>query len=91
MSATVGAFHATPVDVRLMPSTPMEHADLPCSLRRCCRVRAVGPLQRDLGDDVYRFYRADIQFSGSDYVFSITVEGSKAMTVARVHQRRADG
>jgi hypothetical protein len=72
---SIGSFPATAVDVRLAPSAPMEHADCPAPC-----VDFIGFEQWDhfngiLGDDVYRLYLADIQYSGSDHVFSVMVEG----------------
>lgn len=75
MPTTIGSVPATAIDVRLAPGAPMEHADCPAPC-----VDFVGFEQWDhangiLGDDVYRFYVADVEYSGSHHVFSVTVEG----------------
>jgi hypothetical protein len=73
--AKVGALPATVVDVKLSSSATREHADCP---DRC--VDFLGFEQWDhangiLGNDVYRFYLADVRYSDSEHVFIVTIEG----------------
>jgi hypothetical protein len=71
----VGGIPTSVLDIRLSDKATAEHADCPAPC-----VDFLGFEQWDhangiLGDDVYRFYLADVQYSGSDHVLVVTIEG----------------
>jgi hypothetical protein len=71
----VGGIPTIVLDIRLSGEATAEHADCPAPC-----VDFLGFEQWDhangiLGDDVYRFYLADVQYSGSDHVLVVTIEG----------------
>ncbi len=71
----IGGLPATVIDVSLSASAPREHADCPGPC-----VDFIGFEQWDhangiLGNDVYRFYLADVRYSGSEHVFIVNIEG----------------
>jgi hypothetical protein len=71
----VGGIPTSVLDIRLSDEATAEHADCPAPC-----VDFLGFEQWDhangiLGDDVYRFYLADLQYSGSDHVLVVTIEG----------------
>jgi hypothetical protein len=71
----VGGIPTTVLDIRVSGKATAEHADCP---EPC--VDFLGFEQWDhangiLGDDVYRFDLADVQYSGSDHVMVVTIEG----------------
>jgi hypothetical protein len=75
-ATSIGNLPATAVDIRL--SKAAVNDDPGCPARAC--VNFLGFPQWDhangiAGDDVYRLYLADVRYSGTDHVFSVTVEG----------------
>jgi hypothetical protein len=75
-ATSIGNLPATAVDIRL--SKAAVNDDPGCPARAC--VNFLGFPQWNhangiAGDDVYRLYLADIRYSGTDHVLSVTVEG----------------
>jgi hypothetical protein len=75
-ATSIGDLPATAVDIRL--SKAAINDDPGCPARAC--VGFLGFPQWDhangiAGDDVYRLYLADVRYSGTEHVFSVTVEG----------------
>ncbi len=71
----IGAVPATFVRIRLAPDATSEHPDCPATC-----VDFLGFEQWDhangiLGDDVYGFAVADVEYSGTRHVLSLTIEG----------------
>jgi hypothetical protein len=75
-ATSIGNLPATAVDIRL--SKAPVNDDPGCPARAC--VNFLGFPQWNhangiAGDGVYRLYLADVRYSGTDHVFSVTVEG----------------
>jgi hypothetical protein len=75
-ATSIGKLPAMAVDIGL--SKAAVNDDPGCPARAC--VNFLGFPQWDhangiAGDDVYRLYLADVRYSGTDHVFSVTVEG----------------
>jgi hypothetical protein len=75
-ATSIGNLPSTAVDIRL--SKAAVNDDPGCPAQTC--VNFLGFPQWDhangiAGDDVYRLYLADVRYSGTNHVFSVTVEG----------------
>lgn len=77
--ASIGKVPATAVDVRLAKSAGQDEAD--CGADPCISFinnRAFDHVGGILGDDVYRFFFADVSYSGTDHLLVAMVEGRDA-------------
>lgn len=72
----IGSVPALAVDIRLAPGAPSQYDD--CPPDPCVtfiKVAAFDHSDGVLGDDEYRFYFADITYSGTDHMLAVKVEG----------------
>ncbi len=72
----VGSVPALAVDIRLGPNAPSQYED--CPPDPCVtfiKVEAFDHSDGVFGNDEYRFYFADIAYSGSDHMLAVKVEG----------------
>jgi hypothetical protein len=77
-AGSIGPWPAAVVDVSLSDAATPEHDDCPAPC-----VDFIGFQQWDhangiLGDDVYRFWFADVTYGGTDHLFVVNVEGRDA-------------
>lgn len=76
IDARIGSVPAVAVDIRLGPNAPSQYDD--CPPDPCVtfiKVEAFDHSDGILGDDEYRFYFADITYSGADHMLVVKVEG----------------
>jgi hypothetical protein len=71
----VGGIPASVLDIRLSDGAPVEFADCPEPCVGFLRFEQWDHANGILGNDVYRFYLADVQYSGSDHVLVVNIEG----------------
>ena len=79
IETSIGTVPATAVDIRLGPNAPSQYDD--CPPDPCVafiKVEAFDHSDGILGDDIYRFYFADITYSGTDHMLAVKVEGRDA-------------
>jgi hypothetical protein len=75
IATTLGSLPATAIDIRLAPTAPHQYADCPAACVTFLKVAAFDHSDGILGDDVYRFYFADVSYSSSDHMLVVKVEG----------------
>ena len=89
----IGSVPATAVDISLAPDAGQDEAD--CGTDSCITFISNPAIPSEfqhvdgiLGDDVYRFYFADVSYSGTDHLFVVKVEGRDEadVTSPRVEQ-----
>jgi hypothetical protein len=72
----IGTVPAVAVDIRLGPNAPSQYED--CRPDPCVtflKIEAFDHSDGVLGDDEYRFYFADITYSGTEHMLAVKVEG----------------
>lgn len=72
--ATIGRTKATAIDVRLSPMAVKENGDCPAPCVDLWGNSKFGHYNGILGDDVYRLYLADVEYSGSKHLLLVVVE-----------------
>lgn len=87
VATTIGALPATSVDIRLAATAPRQYEDCPAACVTFLKVAAFDHSDGVLGDDVYRFYLADVSYSGSDHMLVVKVEGRDAGDLRTVLER----
>lgn len=72
----IGSVPAVRVDIRLGPDAPSQYDDcLPDPCVTFIKVAAFDHSDGVFGNDEYRFYFADITYSGTDHMLAVKVEG----------------
>ena len=87
IATRIGAIPATAVDIRLAPTAPRQYDDCPAACVTFLKVAAFDHSDGILGDDVYRFYLADLSYSGSNHMLVAKVEGRDAGDLSSVLDR----
>jgi hypothetical protein len=75
MRGDISGLPATVIDVSLSARAPREHADCPDPCVDFVSFEQWDHANGILGDDVYRFYLADVSYSGSEHIFIVNIEG----------------
>jgi hypothetical protein len=93
VATAIGSVPATAVDISLAPGAGQDEADCgtdPCItfIKNPAIPAQFAHVDGILGDDVYRFYFADVAYSGSDHLLVVKVEGDDQaqLEAPRIHE-----
>ena len=77
-NVAIGSLPATSVDIRLAPDATTDSPDCPATCVDFLGYHEWNHANGILGDDVYGFIVADVEYGGADHVLSLTIEGRDA-------------